>query len=240
MISIDQHQQAIATQGFTVIENMLTPTQCEVVAHAINIANNASPAFRQTNDLFAIRQLLREIPGLQGLVFTPVLQNTLRALFGEGFFVVKSIYFDKSGTSNWFVSYHQDLTISVNKKMNVPGFGPWTLKQGYYAVQPPLAILENNFTVRIHLDDTDAQNGALRVIPGSHRKGIYRPENIDWQEEVETVCGVPQGGMMVMRPLLLHASSRTTNGRPRRVVHIEYSAQQLPAPLQWSEQLTTL
>jgi ectoine hydroxylase-related dioxygenase (phytanoyl-CoA dioxygenase family) len=119
----------------------------------------------------------------------------------------------------------------------VPGFGPWTVKQQQYAVQPPLPILEQNFTVRIHLDNTDEQNGALRVVPGSHKKGIYRPETIDWTVETEAICDVPEGGIMIMRPLLLHASSRTTNNHKRRVIHIEFSNQSLPAPLQWSELL---
>ena len=87
---------------------------------------------------------------------------------------MKSIYFDKPAGSNWFVSYHQDLTISVNAKIDLGGFGPWTVKQDQYAVQPPLQILENNFTIRIHLDDTDENNGALKVIPGSHLKGVCR------------------------------------------------------------------
>jgi ectoine hydroxylase-related dioxygenase (phytanoyl-CoA dioxygenase family) len=86
-----------------------------------------------------------------------------------------------------------------------------------------LSILENNFTIRIHLDDTDENNGALRVIPGSHLKGIYRPETIDWAIETEATCNVQKGGIMIMRPLLLHASSRTVNEQKRRVVHVEFS-----------------
>lgn len=145
--------------------------------------------------------------------------------------MVKSIYFDKPGASNWFVSYHQDLTIAVNEKVDVPGFGPWSVKQDQYAVQPPLPMLEDNFTLRLHLDDTGEANGALRVVPGSHLKGVYRPETIDWSKEKEVFCPVSKGGVMIMRPLLLHASSRTTNGMPRRVVHVEFSRSTLPAPL---------
>ncbi|WP_343667434.1 phytanoyl-CoA dioxygenase family protein [Chitinophaga sp.] len=158
-------------------------------------------------------------------------------LFGKDYHVVKSIYFDKPGGSNWFVSYHQDLTISVKEKAVVEGYAPWTVKQEQYAVQPPLSILENNFTIRIHLDDTDENNGALRVVPGSHLKGIYRPETIDWEKEVEETCAVQKGGLMIMRPLLLHASSRTTNQHPRRVIHIEFSSLELPLPLHWSERV---
>jgi hypothetical protein len=81
---------------------------------------------------------------------------------------VKSIYFDKPETSNWYVSYHQDLTISLDKKVQIRNYGPWTSKSNQFAVQPPIEILENIFTIRIHLDYTNEQNGALKIIPKSH------------------------------------------------------------------------
>ncbi len=112
-----------------------------------------------------------------------------------------------------------------------------TIKQNQFAVQPPLEILQNIVTVRIHLDDTDENNGALKVVPKSHAKGIYRPETIDWTVEKEVSCNVPKGGIMLMKPLLLHSSGRTTNNRQRRVIHIEFSNQELPADLNWAEWL---
>lgn len=159
----------------------------------------------------------------------------IKFLFGENCFLVKSIYFDKPEKSNWFVSYHQDLTISVDKKLEIEGFGPYTVKQNQFAVQPPLDILERNFTIRVHLDDTDENNGALKVIPHSHHKGIYRPETIDWAVEKEVSCNVQAGGLMIMKPLLLHSSSRTTNNQKRRVIHLEFSDQTLPLDLNWAE-----
>lgn len=102
-------------------------------------------------------------------------------------------------------------------------------------MQPPIIILQDNFTIRIHLDDTDEGNGALKVIPGSHLKGIYRPENIDWNIETEHTCNVGAGGVMIMRPLLLHASNRTTNNKPRKVIHVEFSKTELPKNIKWSE-----
>ena len=128
--------------------------------------------FRKSKDLFAIRQFFKEVPDAAPLVISDKLKSVIEEMFGKSFFVVKSIYFDKPSESNWFVAYHQDLTISVDKKAEVDGFGPWTVKQNQYAVQPPLPILESNFTIRIHLDDTDENNGALRVVPRSHSKGV--------------------------------------------------------------------
>lgn len=220
--------------GFTILEDVFDQDSIGQMIAAIQTADTDNAAFRKTKDLFAIRQVLREIPALVPLVFIP---KFLNCLLQEDHFIVKSIYFDKPGTSNWFVAYHQDLTITVDRKENIPGFGPWTVKQEQFAVQPPVNILENIITMRIHLDDTDENNGALKVIPGSHLKKIYRAETIDWSVEKETTCCVPKGGVMVMKPLLLHASGRTVNGQNRRVLHIEFCNKELPPPLTWAERL---
>jgi ectoine hydroxylase-related dioxygenase (phytanoyl-CoA dioxygenase family) len=138
------------------------------------------------------------------------------------------------------VAYHQDLTISVDQKIDIANYGPWTKKLNQFAVQPPLEILENICTFRIHLDDTNEYNGALRVVPKSHLKKIYRPESINWQEEIEVICPVQSGGVMLMKPLTLHSSSRTTDNRRRRVIHIELASIELPPSLQWAERLEVL
>lgn len=231
------HKREIEEKGFTVINDVFTAEEVTDLISVIQRADNTKETFRKTKDLFAIRQFLKEIPAAASLILTEKLSAIISQLFGDNYAVVKSIYFDKPGESNWFVAYHQDLTISVKEKAELTGFGPWSVKQNQYAVQPPLSILENNFTVRLHLDDTDENNGALRVIPGSHRKGVYRAETIDWNVESEVFCNVLKGGIMIMRPLLLHASSRTNDNRQRRVAHIEFSNLELPAPLQWSEKL---
>ncbi len=193
--------------------------------------------FRKSQELFAIRQFLKEVPEIRDLIFNDSVQQIIREIFGAKYFVVKSIYFDKPETSNWYVAYHQDLTISVDKKLELPDFGPWTTKLNQFAVQPPLEVLENIYTIRIHLDDTDENNGALKVVPKSHAKGIYRPETIDWAVETEHICNVERGGIMIMKPLILHGSNRTTNGKKRRVIHIEFSDKELPEVLQWSERI---
>ncbi|MBC7937378.1 MAG: phytanoyl-CoA dioxygenase family protein [Rhizobacter sp.] len=225
----------IEENGFAVFNEIYSEEEIELFTSAIANADSSQPTFRKTNDLFAIRQFFKEIPAAIDIVFNDKLNALTGKLFGNDFFVVKSIYFDKPEVSNWFVAYHQDLTISVDKKVVLEDFGPWTVKQNQFAVQPPLYILENNFTIRIHLDNTNEENGALKVIPGSHLKGIYRPETIDWALEKETFCFVEKGGVMLMKPLLLHASNRTTNSSKRRVLHIECSNAELPVDLNWSE-----
>ena len=80
----------------------------------------------------------------------------------------------------------------------------------------------------------------MRVIPKSHTKCIYPPQTIGWNEESETICNIEKGGVMLMKPLLLHSSKRTTNNQPRRVIHIEISNQKLSIKVNWSEKMTIL
>jgi ectoine hydroxylase-related dioxygenase (phytanoyl-CoA dioxygenase family) len=230
---------ALRLKGYTVIDDIYRPDEIEAIAQSIIQANTSKPTFRKTGDLFAIRQFLKEVPEAQPLIFSAKLNAVIAKNIGSDYFVIKSIYFDKPEHSNWFVAWHQDLTISVDKKLELPGFGHWTIKQDQYGVQPPLSTLENIFTIRIHLDNTNEENGALRVIPGSHLKGVYKYSSNESANE-EEICRVRSGGIMLMRPLLQHASNRTTSKSRRRVIHIEFSSVKLPQGLEWAESLLVI
>lgn len=232
------HSKQIDSEGFSIINNVFTENEIENLISLIdNKTKNDSDnsTFRKSEDLFAIRQFHKEVPETLTFIFNEKLQYIIDSTFGRGFFITKSIYFDKPEKSNWFVAYHQDLTISVDQKIEIENFENWTIKQNQFAVQPPTELLENNFTIRIHIDKTTKDNGALKVINNSHSKGILRIENLDFEKEKETICEVEKGGIMIMKPLLFHASNKTTNNERRRVIHIEFSKQQLPNGLEWSE-----
>ena len=235
--NLETYKSHIEKYGFSVINKVFSDEEVGRIINVLDHIDTTRENFRKSEDLFAIRQFLKEIPEIKDLIFNDNIKEVVKNIFGEKYFVVKSIYFDKPETSNWYVAYHQDLTISVDKKLELSGFGPWTTKQNQFAVQPPLNVLENIYTIRIHLDDTDESNGALKVIPTSHSKGIYRPETIDWTVETEEICNVEKGGIMLMKPLTLHGSNRTTNGKKRRVIHIEFSDMELPEVLQWAERM---
>ena len=233
--AVDKEQ--ILIDGFTIIDNVYNGDEINRIINLIDETDQSNILFRNAGGLFAIRQFLIQIPKAKDLIFNNNLKKIIADLFGNDFFMVKAIYFDKPEQSNWFVSRHQDLTIAVKNKVDVIGYGPWTKKEGNYAVQPPVSILEDNFTIRIHLDNTDENNGALRVIPGSHSLGINRPETIDQETVIEKIAKVKQGGIMIMRPLLMHASSRTTSNNRRRVIHLEFSRSILPDNLKWAERM---
>jgi ectoine hydroxylase-related dioxygenase (phytanoyl-CoA dioxygenase family) len=144
------------------------------------------------------------------------------------------LLFDKPPEANWKVPWHQDLTIAVKEKRDTPGFGPWSIKAGVLHVQPPVAVLETMLAVRIHLDDCDESNGPLRVIPGSHLLGRLSTEQIREMSAPPAVsCTVEAGGALLMRPLLLHASSASRSPLHRRVIHIEFASCDLPGELEW-------
>lgn len=237
MRDLTKHKDELLENGFSIVEDVYSIDEVENILATINDIDTNKETFRKSTDLFAIRQFLKEVPETFNLIFTDKLKSVIQQVMGDNFFVVKSIYFDKPETSNWYVSYHQDLTISVDKKLELANFGPWTTKQNQFAVQPPTDFLENITTIRIHLDDTNENNGALKVVPTSHLKQIYRPETINWDKETEITCAVKKGGLMFMKPLTLHSSSRTTNNKKRRVIHIEFSNKELPTELKWAERI---
>ncbi|MCX6317444.1 MAG: phytanoyl-CoA dioxygenase family protein [Bacteroidetes bacterium] len=237
MIESATVKKSIDENGFAILDSVFSHAQVTALQELIEQAGTVDPSFRKTDDLFAIRRFFKVIPAATPLIFTKAFNACIESWIGPGYFVVKSLYFDKPALSNWFVAFHQDQTIAVDRKMEEAGFGPWRVKQGQYAVQPPTVLLEDNFTIRIHLDDTTEENGALQVIPGSHRIGVIRPEQADLTGKIS--CPVARGGIMIMKPLLLHASSRTVNNARRRVVHIEFSRQELPAGMQWAEKMQT-
>jgi ectoine hydroxylase-related dioxygenase (phytanoyl-CoA dioxygenase family) len=130
---------------------------------------------------------------------------------------------------------HQDLTIAVRQKIDTKGFNIWTTKDCVPHVQPPTPILEQMLTLRFHLDDVDETNGALKVLPESHKCGRLNATEIEVlkSKEVVNFCNAKRGDCLLMKPLLVHSSSAASEPRHRRVVHFEFSAARLPNGLEF-------
>ena len=156
-----------------------------------------------------------------------------KGILGPNATLVRAIFFDKIPGSNWSVPWHQDLTIALKERAEVPGFSPWSQKDGVWHVQPPAEILDAMVTVRLHLDDCSHDNGPVRVKPGSHRHGKIAESRIEGWNTQDVACTGLAGSALVMRPLLLHASSPAQNPAHRRVLHLEYASAILPEPLEW-------
>lgn len=228
--------RSIKDDGFAIIEECVSGEFIDSACHAIDRAQNQVPVRRRRNQMFAIRNVLEAAPAIRPLIASSVLPALMSDVLGPGAFISRAILFDKTTGANWAVPWHQDTTIAVRRRADAPGFGPWSVKEGVVHVQPPSHILETILTARIHLDDCGAENGALKVIAGSHRRGILNPEQITHchQTQPSTMCIVRAGGVLLMRPLLLHASSRADQAARRRVLHLEYACAPLPHGLQWN------
>ena len=185
-----------------------------------------------------IRNVLHLSPRLRRLVNHPSVRDVVAAGLGPSAFAVRGVLFDKHSGANWKVPWHQDLTICVRRRLPTLGYGPWSEKAGIPHVQPPRQVLEEMLTVRIHLDECGSSNGPVRVIPGSHRSGRLSDAAIAAvTRSGETVtCTVRRGGLLVMRPLLVHASSAATAPDRRRVLHLDFASSTLADGLEWSEQ----
>jgi ectoine hydroxylase-related dioxygenase (phytanoyl-CoA dioxygenase family) len=148
---------------------------------------------------------------------------------------VQCTLFVKSTARNWLVSIHQDLSIPVAERVDDPEYQGWSEKEGELCVQPPVSILNDLVAVRLHLDDCDEYNGALRVVPGSHRFGRLTAAQAKKVRSAQGEVGVrvPRGGVMVMKPLLLHASSKVSINKRRRVLHFVFGPASLPGLLRW-------
>jgi Phytanoyl-CoA dioxygenase (PhyH) len=225
ILNIFTTQDSIGEQGFAVVAQVLTKAERDELIEQLGPVSGAG------------RRGILELPLMANLSCSDRCLALVRPYFSGEPRPVRAIYFDKGPEINWLVAWHQDLTIAVRTKSDVPGYGPWSLKEGVPHVQPPVHLLEQMLTVRLHLDDCDESNGALRVIPGSHRLDRLSAEAIrrlTYQQRATTCC-VAAGDALLMRPLLLHSSGRSRTAGHRRVVHIEYASFALPNELQWHE-----
>nr|WP_298901529.1 phytanoyl-CoA dioxygenase family protein [uncultured Psychroserpens sp.] len=185
--------------------------------------------------VFGMREVLLKMPELKAILFNKNFRKLVRSIDKDAF-LTKAIYFDKTPKDNWFVSWHQDIPINVSEKKELKGFDSWTNKKGVISVRPPEEISKNTFSMRIHLDDTTFKNGALKVIPGSHKKRLSSEDiKLITTNSIPFISEVGSGGVQLLKPLLLHASSESKIQRRRRVLHLEFSSIELQHGLRYSE-----
>ena len=191
--------------------------------------------FSDQKSPYGIRNADKKFASIRQLVQSEKILTKAKSILGKKPQLVRVIFFDKTPDKNWLVAWHQDKTVSVNKKYHINGWGPWSIKDNTHHVQPCESVLNNMVTFRIHLDNTDANNGCLKVMPNSHTNGVLTQVQINTlvnnAEYIE--CEANAGDMLIMRPLILHASSKAKQPQHRRVIHIEFSSFDLPDGVFW-------
>jgi hypothetical protein len=204
----------------------------------ITILRNELPIFFEKEpNCYGIRDLMNKSPYIKRVASSSPLIDIAKEILGNKARPVRSVFFDKITGANWNVAWHQDTSIALKSKHEVKGFVRWSEKQGVAHAEPPVEYLANILTLRVHLDKADSETGVLRVAPGTHKDGRVKSSEILNIVENSTVveCDANPGDVLLMNPLLFHSSRKATYPNHRRIIHIEYSAMELPLPLEWHE-----
>jgi ectoine hydroxylase-related dioxygenase (phytanoyl-CoA dioxygenase family) len=219
--------RTIEENGFAILPRLFSP---EYLDRLLQMLNEFAPRRSRAG----LRHALGLAPVAE-LSQQPQLIDLARAALGPDAFPFRATLFDKSPAANWLVVWHQDTALPLQTRAETPGWGPWSVKEGIHYAHAPAAVLSGVLALRVHLDDSSIENGPLRVLPGTHTLGVLSDDSV---HEVATRiapvdCVIPKGGVVIMRPLIIHASSKSHSEMPRRVLHIEYaSSDAIAEPLQ--------
>lgn len=215
--------------GVEIKRNYISGSMIDAIKNEVNASNETYPKH-------GIRGADKKFHNISELAHSNQFNDLACSLLGSSPSIVRVLFFDKTPDKNWLVTWHQDKTIALNRKINISGWGPWSVKDHTHHVQPPLDVLNKMITFRLHLDNTDENNGCLKVIPKSHESGVLTQQQITEtvNKNEHYLCKAQAGDLLLMRPHTLHSSTRSVIPGHRRVVHIEYSNYKLPENLLWA------
>jgi ectoine hydroxylase-related dioxygenase (phytanoyl-CoA dioxygenase family) len=214
----------IDRDGFEIRNGVLSPSHCDDLLRALH-----------SSDVMRSRAGARHLvsfPPIASLVADQTLVEIATTAFGCAATPFRVTLFDKSPDANWSVVWHQDTALPLQSKFDAPDWGPWSVKAGVLYAHAPACALNRVVALRVHLDESTPANGPLRVLPGTHRLGVLPDDEVAELARVTSAvdCLTSRGGVMVMRPLLIHSSPRVVAGGPRRVLQIEYCEDLQVAP----------
>lgn len=216
-------------KGFEIVDDFISQHWLKTIVSEIEQSDNV-------NINSGVRHINKKLPIIADYLNSAEFQEKSRPFLPVGASLVRAILFNKSPESNWYVTWHQDKTVSVSKQFDATGWRTWSVKEGSLHVQPPLEVLEQMVTIRVHLDATPKENACLKVIPDSHKLGLLSSEQISKIVAVNEAhyCEANKAAALIMRPHLLHASSKSTVSGNRRVLHFEFSNWRLPDGVVWN------
>jgi ectoine hydroxylase-related dioxygenase (phytanoyl-CoA dioxygenase family) len=210
--------EPIQKHGFAIMPELVRRQDVDGLLEELNKAN--LPRSRA-----GVRHAMR-LPAVAAIARDARLMEIAQETLGRDAFPFRATLFAKSPTANWLVVWHQDTALPLQERRETPGWGPWSVKDGVTYAHAPESALSEVLALRLHLDDSTAENGPLRVLPGTHTLGVLTDEALhDLSTKIAAVdCVVLRGGVLAMRPLIVHASSKSQSDAPRRVLHIEYAS----------------
>jgi len=214
-------------KGYLIVKNAIDVDEVESLIDTLSV-------FEKEINYYGIRNLMNKLPQIRELAGSVSLLSIAKKILGDEAKPVRAVFFDKLLDANWNVAWHQDTSIAVKTKVDMPGFKFWHEKQGVMHVEPPEEYLSNILTLRVHLDPANTETGVLRIIPETHKEGRVSSKNIlDIVKKSEVrECTANAGDVLLMNPLLFHFSRKAIKPKHRRIIHLEYSAMSLPK-LKW-------
>ena len=228
-------QEGVADDGAALISNCVQEPTLEELRDQIRKLPTRSTRRSRAGTSYATRKLL-DSERFRALSAEPPFALLVSLVLGPQARPIRGLLFDKSPDANWKVPWHQDLSIAVAERVDIPEYGPWSKKGGVVHTHAPVSVLEKCLAIRLHLDHSNEQRGALQIIPQSHRLGKLLPEYICTATQNRTAiwCTAAPGDILLMHPLVLHRSSPATHPTRRRTIHFEYSSATLPQGLSWA------
>jgi ectoine hydroxylase-related dioxygenase (phytanoyl-CoA dioxygenase family) len=210
--------------GFHKSENVLSYEECDALIRDISraVIDRGRAGARH----------LMAVPQVMQLANEPRLMEIAQRELGKKSIPFRATLFEKSGKANWLVVWHQDTALPLRSRFTSAGWGPWSEKAGIIYAHAPAWALSRVVALRIHLDASTNENGPLRIVPDSHNLGVLMDDEIVQavKERGYVECLVPKGGVLLMRPLSIHSSSKVLTSAERRVLHIEYTDSLILAP----------
>jgi ectoine hydroxylase-related dioxygenase (phytanoyl-CoA dioxygenase family) len=229
--------EAIERDGFAIVADALgheLRSSLESALSGFTGGSRARGVYRR-GAVYAIRNLFDFVPEARIALEAPAIREVVSAVLGPQATCVHALYLDRAPRPAWKVPWHQDAAIVVKEKAEVTGFGPWATKGGARHVLAPPGTLSAMLSLKLYLDDSDESSGAMRVVPGSHAYGRLPEDSIESFTRYDVVtCAIAAGGILAMRPLLLHSTGPSKPVRTR-IIHLDFCARKLPAPLEWRE-----
>ena len=147
------------------------------------------------------------------IAINPKILDCVEAILGPNFFMLGTHFFCKYGPQEKFVAWHQDLR--------------------YWGLQPQVEV-----TAWYAIDDSDIENGCMRVIPGLHRKrfaehgksdragnllSINQEIAVTQEEETAAVdCVLKAGEISLHDGMLVHGSQPNHSSRRRCGLAVRY------------------
>jgi ectoine hydroxylase-related dioxygenase (phytanoyl-CoA dioxygenase family) len=217
LLNLPVFRESVKDAGFALVPQVFPSEQLMVLESVLS-----DPMLRRSRA--GLRHAMK-INAIAAFAEKELLLTLVRSILGEDAFPFRATMFQKSPEANWLVVWHQDTALPLRRRCDTPEWGPWSVKDGVNYAHAPANVLERMLALRVHLDESSQDNGPLRVLPGTHTRGVLTDDAVhELAQQVPPVdCNVDKGGIVAMRPLLIHSSSKVRSTRQRRVLHLEYA-----------------